>query len=535
MARLKQYCQQALGYYWQRVGSREGIALLFLMVLGFAIRWPKLWEIPRFIDELREVKLAWQLANFQTFALHNVAHDIGALHNYLMAVGFGFLGANLYWPRFYVLLTSILTLPIIYLTGKRFFSPLTGWSAALLLLTNGMHILVTHMAWANCTTPFFFSLALFFTMNAEAERSERQLRTAALLWALTLQTHFSVTVYLLTLACYFGWREWRGTGLFSFRQYLRAVWFFVLGYLNMLVYNLFTLGGSLRWLHNKSYTLEQEPGVFSYLQNVGAMVVELFRTISSTYELPHFWGKYLTYPLFLLGLIVFGAGCYFAARIKQYLPLWLLAGGVLIIPWVNQRYDFYVSTRYIMPLVLCALLIAGFGLDNLWRMFFRKFPAMKQAAIPVAVLGIVLVAVPLIPLSQYYQRLNRTDMSNDLSFQIVQTVTALSKSQPVLVLLDPKLAIPNDPLPTLFTIAKIKYQVVTEPSRVWPSTALRRLERKNRNRRLLAVLNQTTYRQIAIQSRVKLVRDFTIRKLLAVPVEKRKYQKAYIVMIKPPQ
>ncbi len=530
MSRLKQYYQQAVGYYRRRLGSSEWIALVVLMALGFAIRWPKLWEIPRFIDELREVKLAWQLANFQTFALHNVAHDIGALHNYLMAVGFGLFGANVYWPRFYVLLTAMLTLPMIYLTGKRFFSPLTGWIAALLLLTNGMHILVTHMAWANCTTPFFFSLALFYTMKAETERSERQLKTAALLWALTLQTHFSVTVYLLTLACYFGWREWRGAGLFSFRQYLRAVWFFVLGYLNMIVYNLFTLGGSLRWLHNKSYTLEQKPGLFSYLQNMGAMGVELFRTVSSTYEM-----AYLTNPLFWLGLISVGAGCYFAARAKQHLPLWLLAGGILIIPWVNHRYDFYVSTRYIMPLVLCALLIAGFGLDNLWRSFFRKFPDLKQTAIPAAVLGIVLIAAPLLPLYQYYQRLDRTDMSNGLSFQIVQTVTALSKSQPVLVLLDPKLVIPNDPLPTLFAIAKVKYQVVTEPSRVWPSTALHRLERKHRNRRLLAVLSQTTYRQIAIQPRVKLIRDFTIRKLLAVPAAKRKYRKAYIVMIKPPQ
>ncbi|HEX3010731.1 MAG TPA: hypothetical protein VHQ70_01675, partial [Syntrophomonadaceae bacterium] len=56
---------------------------IFTAALGARIPW--LWEVPRYIDELREVKLAYMIYQGQALPLHNAAHDIGSLHNYILA------------------------------------------------------------------------------------------------------------------------------------------------------------------------------------------------------------------------------------------------------------------------------------------------------------------------------------------------------------------------------------------------------------------------------------------------------------------
>ena len=174
------------------------LLILSLFMLALIVRLPWLWEVPRFIDELKEIELAYEIYRGQAYPLHNAAHDIGALHNYILAGIFSLLGSGIYWPRLYTALTSAATVVLVFFIGKRLYGKTTAWVAAFLLLGNGMHCLVTHMAWSNCTTSFFFCLALFTLLKAEDQQKPSLFILSFFLWGLTLQTHSSALIYLLS-------------------------------------------------------------------------------------------------------------------------------------------------------------------------------------------------------------------------------------------------------------------------------------------------------------------------------------------------
>ncbi|MCL6589459.1 MAG: hypothetical protein K6U80_05835 [Firmicutes bacterium] len=95
-----------------------------LFGFALAVRIPWLWEIPRYIDELREVKLGYLIYLGKTLPLHNVPKEVGALHNYILAGIFFLFGPNAYWPRLYVALPAFVDsknglLPINKSQGKR--------------------------------------------------------------------------------------------------------------------------------------------------------------------------------------------------------------------------------------------------------------------------------------------------------------------------------------------------------------------------------------------------------------------------------
>lgn len=431
-----------------------------LFLLAFLIRLPWLWEFPRYIDELKEVDLAYQIFLGQRFPLHNMAHDIGALHNYILAAIFKLLGVSIYWPRLYVALTSALTVVLIYYIGRRLFGKWVGLTAALLLAGNGMHILVTHMAWSNCTTPFFFCLAWLALINAEQKGSAIWLTISAFLWALTLQTHSSAIIYILAVLLYISRLQFRKQTGIKATGFVWAGLVFLAGYANMIYYNIISRGGSIYWLKYKSYALEQHPSPASYLSNLQEMLIELLRTLSSAYQQQDSLAQYLVNPWFSIALLLVITGVYYAHKEKQLLPLYFLAGGLLTIPWVNERYVFFLATRYIMPLVLCCLLIAALGLLRLAEDLHAILGSRRILPGPAVGMLVVLMILQLVPFYAYCYHKSGTNQSNRLAMQIFQKVVNINRREASLVILDKNLSLENDPLPYLFTLIQQPYRVI---------------------------------------------------------------------------
>ncbi|MGE5406009.1 MAG: glycosyltransferase family 39 protein, partial [Candidatus Saccharibacteria bacterium] len=261
---------------------KDWVLGVVLFVTALALRIPYLWIIPRHIDELKEVKLAFDIFKGVSLPLHNAAWDIGAMHNYILSIIFWLFGPNINAPRLYVAVISALTVAVVYYLGKKMFGFWVGVLSAGLLLTNGMHIMVSHMAWANCTTPFFFVLSMLALLAAERRRDGRWLIASAFLWALTLQTHSSVVIYILVAFIYATGPNFR-EAIGSIKWYYGAVVAFAVGYANMIYFNLIQEPfGSLFFLAKKSYALETKPGLVSYFENANQMLIELLRTISAT-------------------------------------------------------------------------------------------------------------------------------------------------------------------------------------------------------------------------------------------------------------
>src|SRR3954447_9705298 len=148
-----------------RIGE---VALVVGLVLVAAlVRWPNVQVLPPFTDETEEALRAWAIVQGDLRPLVNVDSYIGALWSYVVAAGLVVFGRNAEVPRLASLVAGALTVGVTYLLGRRLFGRQAGLLAALLLAANAAHVLVSsHVAWSNCATPLFTTLAFWLTHRA---------------------------------------------------------------------------------------------------------------------------------------------------------------------------------------------------------------------------------------------------------------------------------------------------------------------------------------------------------------------------------
>lgn len=508
--------------------ARRWAAAAGLFLLAWLVRIPWLWEVPRYIDELKEVKLAYQIYQGDALPLHNMAHDIGALHNYILAGIFKIMGASIFWPRLYVAITSALTVVLIYHIGKKLFGKWVGITAALLLVGNGMHILVTHMAWSNCTTPFFFCLSFLALLHAEEKKSGIWLVVSAFLWALTLQTHSSVIIYVLAVLLYVLRPGFRTQTAIPSKYYLGAAFSFLLAYANMIYFNLVSKGGSFIWLRYKGYAIEKDPGFGSYLQNLQEMLIELLRALSSTYANQDSLGAYLAYPAFTLTLLLTLGGTYLAYKEKKHLPLFIITGAFLLMPWINDRYVFFVATRYIMPVLLCSLLLLSLSLVRIFACVYDFFGNKRFLLIPAVSVLLSLMLLQLIPFYGYCAQIASTNQSNRLALQVFQKTMELSDRRSTLVVLDKSLQMENDPLPYLLTLVQQPYLISNASILTLSSSAGQEPNPNNyRGKRIVGILSASNFKALRPSLSPQEIDSYTCK--LVMPASARGERKIYVL------
>jgi 4-amino-4-deoxy-L-arabinose transferase-like glycosyltransferase len=401
-------------------------AISFLLFLfAFLIRIPYLHDVPRFIDEWREIGLSAQIARGEVWPLHNTSHDIGPFHNYVVAGLFSLFGFNVYIPRLYVAVTSAATVAVTFWIARNWAGRLTAVFAALLLATNSMHILVTHMAWSNDTTPFFVGLAVLVSLKAMDQERWTLWALTGLAWAIALQTHPSVVAALLGVIFYFtrqfGWRAFYGDA-----RHRTGIIAFTAGYSNMLLHNLIEPLDSVLWVKRKGYALNQEWSIQGYLQNMLEMGNELIRALASAFPDGKGWLHGMSSLLmlfFLIGLID-GFRRLYRLRKGPFIVAIVLSS-FLVIPILNDQYKFYIWTRYIAYLFPLCFVAAAIGFQAWIRYWADRDQTRQQSFGLRTVLATACSFVLILPLHHFYQYAEsyiQSGHDNSAEFLTVQTL-----------------------------------------------------------------------------------------------------------------
>jgi 4-amino-4-deoxy-L-arabinose transferase-like glycosyltransferase len=358
---------------WSRIDTGLCAALA---LAALAVRLPELLTLPAFRDELAEVVRGLHIYRGLSYPLTNEALDIGAFFNYLVALLFAGAGPDPYTPRLLVTMFGAATAALTYalarmLTGAR----LPALLAGSFLATNSMHILIGHVAWSNCMTPFWTTATLLALATGRTRRrpdglpGTRALLLAGLCAGLALQTHSSVVVFLLGIGV---WLWWPGP---AWRLRLRrpAFWgfhgMFLLAYTNMIIFNI--LNPLASWYHvveHKGYALAgAAPGSATvalgagYPDNLLALLVEWVRANSADTINYDSVARYLADPQMIVYGALLVAGVVLAVRRKYWLLLAPIACGVLILPLFNRDYQFEIHTRYIGFLLPLGAILTAFA------------------------------------------------------------------------------------------------------------------------------------------------------------------------------
>ncbi len=441
--------------------------LLLLAVVAFAVRWPNLWYIPQFTDEVFDGQVAYGIWEGKR-PLIGVNAYTGAFHYYLQAGIFWLIGPGIYSPRALmvvlgvgaVLATAVLGADL----GRRAVRGLdagtvrvTGWIGALvgggLLATSAVHVITSsHLAWPHGTLPLYLTLAFLLLERAVAGTSlplsclrERgpggegrsrgegisggwALVGAGFCFGLAQQQHPTM---LLLWPVFIGYVLWRGRPFFRTRWAYAAVLAFLIGVSPLIVYNLISDFGTLRESQEQSRNYvegrdrEGREEDFSYQGRAAEIVQSMPRILASAIEFyPEESAQtasldtYLRDPRVLAYTAAAILGLVTAARLGAWsLPL-AVAVFLGVLPLFPASHDILPRQgRYLMPLV--PLLFAGVGglAALLWHQLRTLAAPMKRLAqSALAVVFALFVLFPLVPLVRYERDVLAANQTNDRYF-----------------------------------------------------------------------------------------------------------------------
>lgn len=398
-----------------------------MFLIAFIIRIPYLYDVPRFIDEWREIGLSAQIARGEAWPLHNTSHDIGPFHNYVLAGLFKVFGFNVYIPRLYVAVTSAATVVVTYWLVRHWSDRVTATIASLLLATNSMHILVTHMAWSNDTTPFFVCLALLLLVKAldHEKRAFGLWALTGITWAIAFQTHPSVIAAIVGVMFYL-------TGKFGWRAFYRDPRFrigivtFLVGYSNLIIHNILKPFDSILWVRRKDYALNQEWSVLGYIDNLREMGIELVHSLASAFPDGEGWlhGISLFFMLFVILGLVDGF-----RRLNQMnhgaLLIMMVISSFFIIPVLNDQYKFYVWTRYIAYLLPLCFVGVAIGFHSWIKYVAHRMNTLYRSLQFRSLLSVASAIIFILPLHHFYQYAEsyiQSGQDNSAEFSVIKSM-----------------------------------------------------------------------------------------------------------------
>src|SRR5215212_4157103 len=414
--------------------------LLLLAVAALAIRWPNLWYIPQFTDEVFDAQVSYGIWEGKR-PLIGVNAYTGALHYYLQAGLFWLFSPSIYTPRLLVLVLGIGAALATGLLGRELGRRAahgedagsvrtSGWIGALvgggLLATSAVHVLTnSHLAWPHSTVLLYLTLSLWCVERAVRSRDAVagamnrsptspsstapagaiapangwHLVAAGLLFGLAQQQHPTM---LLLWPIFLGYVGWRGRSYFRTRWAYAAILAFLVGVSPLIVYNLVATDfGTLK--ESQAQTSGYQEGRdkdFSYRGRAIEIAQTLPRIVASAVDRePAPPEAYLRNPLVLGYTLLAILGLAAAARLGAWsLPLAVVTF-LLLLPFFPASHDNLPRQgRYLMPLLPLAFAGAGGLAALLWR---RLGPSRPWARPALAAALALVVVVPLIWLARY--------------------------------------------------------------------------------------------------------------------------------------
>ena len=391
-----------------RAALPDIVLAVVLFLLALLLRLPYLHDVPRYTDEVREVQVALAIVRGESLPLTNWDGYIGALYNYLLAAAITLFGENPHIARLLVAISSAVTVTVTYFFGKEISGRVVGVIAGLLLAGNSQHIVNNaHIAYSHSLTPLATTLTAWIlwrgTRQAQGQGhcrpdeglSQPQLPhlsilAGALCLGLTVQTHPTAIAMLPGVAL---------TLVHSARTYRwpRGKWFLLavgpalLGYSNMIVYNLVSGGAGVAWglTHRQSYLDGPPVGLETYPSLVATGVRTALSTLgASVWHEPALpWlvrdGLHLT----TAGLVLAGAGL-LASRRQLLIPL-VLMGWVVTLPALTAyRTQWH---RYWMPILPMMEIAAALALATVGRWAAARWRPWS-VHLAVALIVVLLVA-----------------------------------------------------------------------------------------------------------------------------------------------
>ena len=422
----------------------EALAGLALLIGAAAARLPYLAVVPRLRDETFNALVALRIYRGEHFPFTDHEPYISSLFNVIVAAGMLVVGPTIYAARIVVTWIGVLTVGATYLLGREVGGPIVGLIAGLFMVTNGIHIApVGHVAFSGSITPLFTTIAFWLFQRAHSRSSGRTLLGASFVLGLAMLTHPTIVAVLPGIA---GWYLWRNLAALRTRWPYLAMLAFLVAFSPMIVYNVVSNGESIRYAiytatERGDYAMGRSTALTpaSYLDREAQLWVMLHGTLGGAVDGRKGVAGYLADPQLLATSALAATGTLWAAvRYRYTLPLWIIGSFTLLFPIFNaNHYDVEYDGRYVLLLLPMLYTAIGVLAVDVTRSVRRRFttPLLRFAAVAGTVLTLlILIAVPLRSLANYYREASRVDPTNASMVRVVEQIKAARQPGDIVVL-----------------------------------------------------------------------------------------------------
>ncbi|MFN0071204.1 MAG: ArnT family glycosyltransferase [Chloroflexota bacterium] len=402
------------------------------MCLSAGVRAWNLWVVPSPTDELEGVRRGLAIARGEILPLTDFEPYIGALWNYLLALGFLISGPSEYVARGVTLMVGVATVPATYLLARELGGRGVAAIAALLLACSSAHALAaSHPAWSHSMAPLFLTLGLWQVARCIRLTSGPALLAAGAALGLALQIHLTMLAALpgIGLALLLSRWRWITTGWF----YLAALLGLCL-IANIIAFNVATGFESVRRAGTvqAAYARAKGPTDGLILDNARRMGVSALRSISGAVDIRPTPFDYTTDPLTLAAAALSASGLLLLTLRGQLLPLFAVSSYIGLLLLFNAKYEVIPNSRFLTPLLplafTCTAIALGAGVSPL-----RKSGVLRSVLI--SVVALTLAGFSLLGLAR---RMDQMSYSSRVTQEIHQSIDFVEArlDQAPMVLLD---------------------------------------------------------------------------------------------------
>jgi len=181
----------------------EAVALIFIVVVAFIVRWRRLDLYPNGIqsDEANNARdaLLWLSgAPYTPYSEANVGQ--ASLFTYLIAMNFGLFGVNLQTMRLTAVFAGTITVAAFYPLVRKLFRPRVALFATALLAFDRWHMTFSRIVYELILTPLALLLVYYFLYRAMVERRPRDWILAGLAVAFGFNTYTAFRISVIGAA-----------------------------------------------------------------------------------------------------------------------------------------------------------------------------------------------------------------------------------------------------------------------------------------------------------------------------------------------
>jgi 4-amino-4-deoxy-L-arabinose transferase-like glycosyltransferase len=186
--------------------QKEGKVLLIIFVLGLVLRLLGLLNITFAGDNLLHWKIAGEIVNKGMIPLLGPRasltgdFNLGPFYYYLLAVPYWLGGGNFKMAVIFFAVLNSLSIPLLYVVAKRWFSKLQSFKISLLFACSTYFIQIQSFPWNPYVLPLFIIISLYFIAKIR-ERKYFYFIFLSISYAICLQLH-ATAIFLLPILVY---------------------------------------------------------------------------------------------------------------------------------------------------------------------------------------------------------------------------------------------------------------------------------------------------------------------------------------------